>query len=312
MDNKTEYKAKMTLNQFIVLTKYIKSFDIVESVKSNTYFQNIKLSKNASPENVKKWIFNGWNTERILRVNDEFLNIEDNYFALQWSFPQAYYSIFMLTLSFMKLNGQNTSSHSGIMNKYSEYIISGKYPKSLSFYCLGTKKNPTYHNIKKNNVPNSYSIEFEPDSIESCKTQIRQFLKATRKILLVEKRKDKNIAKKFKTGKGKNRRNKKILSEKDWEIIAEKVKATNILHLLYRKRIKSNYQDIDSFTYEDLKADYIHKSLIGIVKKMNLVHEMYIYKMIGSHKYIDFYEEYKNGNDLNFLDKRIKLINNEI
>lgn len=310
MSDKIQYGAEMTFKQFIALTNYLKFHDFVAETKANYYFNRITTAKNVNPDKVKKWIFNGWNTERILRANDKYLEIGDNYFALQWSFPQAYYSVFMLTLAYMTLNGQNTTSHAGIMNKFSEYAVQGKYPKTISFHCKGTKKNPEFVHIKK--YPSSTSLELDHHSKESCETQICQFLNSTRQILLDEKRNNKNVAKTFTTGKGKNKKPKKKLSESEWQIIANKIKETNILHLLYRKRIKSNYREIDSFTYENLKADYIHKSLIGIVKNLNFVHEMYIYKMIGSDKYHDFYKEYTKEKELAFLDQRIKKINNEI
>lgn len=310
MGNSPAYGAEMTFKQFIALTNYLKFHDLVKETKSNYYFNKVTIAKNVNPDEVKKWIFNGWNTERILRANDKYLEIGDNYFALQWSFPQAYYSVFMLTLAYMTLNGQTTTSHSGIMDKFSEYAVQGKYPKTVSFHCKGTKKNPEFVNIKK--YPSSTTLELDHQSKESCETQICQFLNSTRQILLDEKKNDKNVAKSFTTGKGKNKKQKRNLSESEWQIVANKIKETNILHLLYRKRIKSNYREIDSFTYENLKADYIHKSLIGIVKNLNFVHEMYIYKMIGSDKYLEFYQEYTKGKELDFLDRRIEKINNEI
>lgn len=305
-----QYGAEMTFKQFIALTNYLKFHDLVEETKSNNYFNKVTTAKNVNPDEVKKWIFNGWNTERILRANDKYLEIGDNYFALQWSFPQAYYSVFMLTLAYMTLNGQTTTSHAGIMDKFSEYAVKGKYPKTLSFHCKGTKKNPEFVHIKK--YPSATTLELNSQSKESCETQICQFLNSTRQILLDEKRNDKNVAKSFTTGKGKDKKQKKNLSEGEWRIVANKIKETNILHLLYRKRIKSNYREINSFTYENLKADYIHKSLIGIVKNLNFVHEMYIYKMVGSAKYLEFYQEYTKGKELDFLNRRIEEINNEI
>jgi len=238
----------------------------------------------------------------MLRATDELLKIEDNYFALQWSFPQAYYSVYMLTMAYMTLNGQNTNTHSGIMDKFSEFAISGKYPEAISFYCKGTKKNPEFVNIKKH--PSQSSLSLNHDSKESCETQICQFLNATRQILLEEKRKDKHVASLFTTGNGANMKNKKSLSENEWKIVASKIKETNVLHLLYRKRIKSNYRDIDSFNNEYIRADYIHKSLIGIVKNLNFIHEMYICKMIGIDMFDSFYREYSKGNDITFLLKR--------
>ena len=45
---------------------------------------------------------------------------------------------------------------------------------------------------------------------------------------------------------------------------------------------------------------------------MNFIHEMYIHKMIGSETYLKFYTEYTKGKQMDFLDRRIEKINNEI
>jgi uncharacterized protein (UPF0332 family) len=310
MVSENQYKAEMTFRQFVALTNYIKFHDLEDQIIKNSYFQKVSVAKNINPGIVKKWIFNGWNTERMLRATDEYVKIEDNSFALQWSFPQAYYSVFMLTLAYMTLNGQNTNTHSGIMDKFSEFATSGKYPQAISFCCKGTKKIPEYVNIKKH--PSNSSLSFNHDSKESCETQICQFLNTTRQILLDEKRHDKNIASLFTTGKGANKKTKKRLSESDWTIIAGKIKETNLLHLLYRKRIKSNYRDIDTFNNEFIKATNIHKSLIDIVKNMNYIHEMYICKMIGIEMFDSFYKEYSRGNEINFLKTRKDFIFNSL
>lgn len=309
--NEVQYASEMTFKQFIALTNYLKFHNPIEEVLENKYFQKLKLAKGANPKEIKKWIFNAWNTERILRESDSFLSVKENYFALQWSFPQAYYSVFLLTLAFQKLNDSaSDTSHNGVMTKFGRFVSENKYPKMISFYAEGTIKNSVFKNIAKH--PSNSSLSLDHTSKESCETQICQFLNGTRKDLLKEKRNEKNIAKLFTTGTGKKKKLKTNLNEKDWQCVSDKISKTTLLNLLYRKRIKSNYQSIDSFIYDNYNADYIHRSLIGIVNKINLINEAYIYKTIGSSTYINFFEEYKNGNDIQFLEKRMGILTNNI
>jgi hypothetical protein len=49
-----------------------------------------------------------------------------------------------------------------------------------------------------------------------------------------------------------------------------------------------------------------------IVKKLNFVHEMYIFKIILPNKYLKFHKKYIKGNNLDFLEERVEKINNEI
>lgn len=302
----TAKSAEMTYKQFLALSLYLKKFDHLNEIKQVRYFQNTSACKNPDFEKAKNLIFNGWNTERILRKTSEILSNDENYFALQWSFPQAYYSVYCLTLAFLRLNGQTVSAkHAKVASKFGEFIESGKYPKYISFHQKGTMSNPQYFNITR--YPSKNPLFLDHKSIESCQTQICQFLNATRNKLLTEKRTEMKSS--FKTKKGLI---KKSLHENDWEQISKTTGNTNILHLLYRKRIKSNYEDIDTFNNEEINAKHIHDCLISITEQLNLLHECYIYKMIGSDKYIDLYFKYKKGKNIIFLDKRIELITNNI
>jgi len=64
-------------------------------------------------DEVRKWATNGWNTERILRLTADLLPSDQLENALQWAFPQAYYSVFALTLALYKTTGQTETSHAG-------------------------------------------------------------------------------------------------------------------------------------------------------------------------------------------------------
>ena len=103
-----KYVAAMTFQQFIALSVYLKKFDTIKEVLATPYFFRLKPATGFDLELVRKWMVNGRNTERILYANTDIINVQENYFALQWSFPQAYYSAFMLALAFMHGNGQHT------------------------------------------------------------------------------------------------------------------------------------------------------------------------------------------------------------
>jgi hypothetical protein len=56
---------------------------------------------------------------------------------------------------------------------------------------------------------------------------------------------------------------------------------TALLSLLYRKRIKANYQDIDTFLHSELQPEPLYKHLLGIVGGVNFVHEVFIARALG-------------------------------
>jgi hypothetical protein len=57
------------------------------------------------------------------------------------------------------------------------------------------------------------------------------------------------------------------------------------MDLLYRKRIKANYQDIDTFSSIHFKGHEVLSNLGIIVNRLNLINEAYIAKAIGIGKY---------------------------
>jgi hypothetical protein len=75
---------------------------------------------------------------------------------------------------------------------------------------------------------------------------------------------------------------------------------TTIIDLLYRKRIKANYQDIDTFSCTHFKGIEVLSNLMTIVGKINLINECFISKAIGIK---DFHE---------ILKKHLRNVNNEI
>lgn len=299
------FNVEMTLNQFLSINNYVNNFDTISEILDTKHFQNfhLKKRKGVNVDEIKKWIFNGWNTERVLRVSNQLFENQDNHFILQWSFPQSYYSVYQLTLSFIYLIKQTKTSHQSIMDRFGELVKYNWYPKSISFYSEGTKKNLIFENIS--NKKNSNSIDFNPNSLESCERQIQQFLKSTREIILKEKGNEK-------IKKSKNSEIKKRLNEKEWNEISKSIGNTTILHLLYRKRIKSNYKDINTFISGENQSKKIHESLINIVNKLNFINECYIYKTIGSKKFLEFYEEFIKQEKIPFLEERVQIIKDRI
>jgi hypothetical protein len=110
----------------------------------------------------------------------------------------------------------------------------------MSFYAIGTKKEFSAVGVSPANDETSLELDVhDPASVDK---QIAQFLRGTRRLSLDEHREKVKI--KNLVGLPKKR-----LSEGDWEGIAERVGATSLLSLLYRKRIQANYRDIDSLAF---------------------------------------------------------------
>jgi len=291
-ENDLWFKAEMTHRQFAAISQKLKNSEIENEIINLDYFnQRIKKAKNIKLEEVEKWLINCWNTESVLNQNKTIIVDTGESFAMQWAFPQAYYSVYGSLLAHYKALGYTQESHTAVIKHFSLLVEQKKIPECISFYCTGSKRNLTYVNISKPGKINS--IEFDPENIDTIENQICQFLKATREINLIDKSKDL----KFKNKNGQSRKN---LNSEMWQNVSLSIGHTTIIDLLYRKRIKANYQDIDTFSCTHFKGIEVLSNLMTIVGKINLINECFISKAIGIK---DFHE---------ILKKHLRNVNNEI
>jgi len=153
-------------------------------------------------------------------------------------------------------------------------VIAGRYPDAIGF-ALSGRLSPTYSGLSCTTLPTT--LTFASHDAGTVDGQIAQFLNATRKID-VENRKAAATDVRTKLGK-----RKKSFSAADWERVAASVGPTALLSLLYRKRIKANYRDIDTFLHPDLDAEALYSHLLQIVSSVNFIHEALIAKALGVH-----------------------------
>ena len=274
------FKAKMTQIQFTSLAKRLNKPALLREMASLRNFTEFEKSPTCVMSEVKKWLINGWNTEYLLRINALKLEEDALRNSLQWAFPQAYYSVFTICLAFFKVAGFTELSHNAVMSKVGKLMAEAKYPLSISFLANGGKER-IYLNITKNDLPSTIHFNDTPEVIDS---QICQFLNSTREMELEEKKQ------KFKlTTKGGKR--KTHYSEADWEAVSKSIGFTSVINLLYRKRIKSNYRDIETYLCEELDPDIVYRDLIRITSSINLVHEAFIVNALGELEFSSFYKK---------------------
>ena len=82
---------------------------------------------------------------------------------------------------------------------------------------------------------------------------------------------------------------------------------TTLLHLLYRKRIKSNYKDIDTFLSEIIDSEQICDDLSAIVWRVNSVLEYYISGYIGVKTLENERKSFDLHSEMDWLSERMEL-----
>jgi uncharacterized protein (UPF0332 family) len=292
------FAAKMTDRQFRAISQHIKNANTLNELIEKKRIVKPRKSVSCNESELKKWLINAWNTEYILSYNSTILE-NANGAALQWTFPQAYYAVFASTLAFFQVSGFTESSHSAVKHKFAKLALKDTYPSSINFTADGTKKNMAFYGLKPHDREVS-SIHFNHNNPKSCDRQIQQFLKSTREIDLDKRKKD-NLNLRTKSGSIR-----KSYKEKHWKTVSSKVGPTGLLCLLYRKRIKSNYREIDTFTASSLNPIPIFNALTEIVKEIAQVNESYIAAAIGIDDYLKISDKYLDNNGFEILEQRIK------
>jgi hypothetical protein len=286
------FRAEMTHRQFASLSYKLLNADIENEIINLDFFLfRLKKAKNLNLDEVEKWLKNSWNTENVLIQNKSIIENTGQSFAMQWAFPQAYYSTFGSLLAHYKALGYTQESHTNVIKNFSVLVEQKKLPESICFYCSGGKNNIDFFNITK---PNDYSsMDFDLSNQMTIDNQICQFLKATREIKL----EDKAIKMNLKNKPGEKRKN---LNFAKWQQVSEALGHTTIMDLLYRKRIKANYEDIETFSSIQFKGLDVLTNLSSVVSRINLVNETYVAKAIGIENYQIM------------LDRHLKNVNNTI
>lgn len=276
-------RARMNRNQWDALSTRMKRQDALRQLYILPHYGKFKTSKTSGFLKIKQLLNNGWATEALLVQNFESLTGDALKSSLVWAFPQAYYSVFSVTLAYFNLAGfTEGKTHASLIKKFGDEVSLAHYPEIISFLaCDGLERQRTFKNCQKVLQPST--LHLDANDSDSVDTTIANFLNATRKSDL----QDRLSRQKAKT---KLDRPKKRFSEVEYSNASKNLGFTSILSLLYRKRIKSNYGNIDSLLSPELDADKIFPSLITVVDCLHAVHEAYVCRAIGKSIYSEMLE----------------------
>ncbi len=265
------FAARMTALQLEALACRLAPDRLKQELTVLITSRPISPARNCSPAEVTRWLQNGWSTEHILTLNARHLSADGLGHSLHWAFPQAYYSVYAVMLAYFKAVGFTETTHASTIKKFGLEVLARHYPPSLS--CLATGgSTQLYHGLACTALPTS--LHFIPADPATVDGQIAQFLRATRRIDLNERKTGHKLTTKRGTRK-------KAFSQTDWSHVARALGATSIMSLLYRKRIKANYRDIDSFLHPALDAPVAYNNILRIVQALNISHEVYIARALG-------------------------------
>lgn len=264
----------MTLIQWRSLAARVEPSTVLSQLPNVSRFQRVKTSKGFDVTQMRSYLRNGWATETLLHNSRTAFDGVALNNSLVWAYPQTYYAVFSVALAYFHTVGFTEGrTHAGLIRKFGDEVVQGHYPVSVSCYANGgLKKNHVFtHCAKDSSV---IGLNFDPSCVRSRDSRIASMLSATREIDL----KDRLSKSKHKTKSG---RPKRRFSDEDFAKASMSEGVTSILSYLYRKRIKSNYEDVDSILSQHLNASEVYDCLLLILRSFNLIHEGYIIQCIG-------------------------------
>lgn len=254
----------------LIKVKYQAKF--ITSMASVT--QDIKPNTSLSIDYIKRFLFLGWNTECLVKINDAIPDVELLRVNNQWKPIQVYYSIYSLCeAAYYSITTQKLESHTKCLKAMSEYLSRKPFnPWSYTFtgYLGNAKKLRT---IVPNNfntgivIPNSLKRnDITDEEVLAC------CLQAEHRNRIKDYKKSKNGTLKYMYNPG----------------------HTSILHFLYRLRIKSTYKNVGIFLAKapDKKIVNFSKNLTLVCTYTNVLFETIIARRIGKKQMLEVMEEF--------------------
>jgi hypothetical protein len=283
--NKT-VKATVFYNHFKAIRQHIESFKDRNDLRLVNFYNDLRrTSDNAESGKSFNYLLNSWSTEKTLLFPIHVDASEYLRYSLQWSFPQAYYSVYLNMAAFRETRGSQSNNHQSGIRAFGTSINHGHYPEAISFRAVGLYKNFRFHGLSE--FPGhfkGFNSSEEVSNLSDAQTQIASFLNSTRKggakenLEKLKKRNDEGF-------QSENGEFLKRLSKKHWDKIYKTIPATSLMNLLYRLRIIANYHNVEAFVNADLDFKAFHENLIFIVDYLNFVHEAYFVKVVGNSRY---------------------------
>jgi uncharacterized protein (UPF0332 family) len=270
--NDVDWAARTRTQQFAALRAALDKDKVIAELKDLEYLNQLKGKAGCDKQDVARWLHNGWSTERLLWMNYDQLEGDALTQAVHWAFPQAYYSTYACLQAFLTATCSPIENHRSTVKDFGNNIEKEKYPDSVSFMAFGERYNIKYKNTE--NYHPSSSIFMRLENEKEIHSVICSFLKSTRKKHLEKQRENMDFTKRD----GSKKVN---LSKEERCGVSESLGNTTIMSLLWRMRIRANYDDISTFLSDEIESSRVLLSLYHLSCIMNFIHECFISAVMG-------------------------------
>lgn len=249
---------------------------LCQSVAKTKTFTSIQGGKCSEPHKVEKLLRNAWFTELQLSIasaNHDFI-----VYSNHWAPVQVYYSAYLLLRAFLIASGQGVrGGHSTTLKAIATQIEHRNelFPAPWGILCDGNpynKDETNYIGVPKGVVPEKVSALSKQHNVDFLDSYA-MFLRTTRKRLIDRRCDD------WKRDNHRGRMDSKVKSS----YIAS-LQPTSIFDAMYRLRLRSNYEDADSFLLTldmDKEALTLNQAMQKLTWYTSFLMELLITKYIG-------------------------------
>jgi hypothetical protein len=274
--------AQVFLNHFFAINYHITHSADKYCLNKVPFFRNMQVNDEADTERIKRLLCNAWSTEYAMRSTAQLGNEEYLRYALHWTFPQAYYSVFLAMQAWMQVLGIRSRTYSTLHKEFGNLVAAGAYPEAMGFYAGGHYENFYIYRLKPAQLKRDGLLP--PAQGAEAEAELAQFLTTTRRIQAwgIRNAMQANPATALLSRQGKALRK---FSRRDWEKVTPCLGNTTIMDMMGRLRLSSGHKEINRFVMAEIEFTLFHQSLTEIVSYLNFVHESYIAKAMGIGRY---------------------------
>lgn len=294
MDNELILDIEGGNNRFLTYYHYLCSLHrliearstpdvIISTVTHSSSYAKIQRRKEFDSSKVAEFLRNSWFTEEQINISVS----NNNSFSNHWTPIQLYYCSYLQIRALnMVKNPDSKDDHRGAMKFIANYIGSNSdvFPFPWNVLCVGDCKNPEYKNMK--DIVTEISTLTKPWNSD-LPSSLAKFLKTTRRRVhekIIEERKNTNKIKRLSAVE----KQKLLLGMGD----------TSLFDCFYRLRIRSNYEDADSFIASismTSETNEMGSAIKTIAFRTMLMLELLILRHIGKNVYEKIIEDYKKS-----------------
>lgn len=292
LENDETYRFRTYLNYLVALDIFLKTHfrdnpatfrDIVQSRS----FRRIQGGRCRDLENVRRTLRSAWLSE--IQLSLPVRQPELVAYANHWAPVQLYYSVFLAIRAFFHASGQVVAqNHSTTLRTLTGEIESRPelFPHPWRSTCIGDSE---LNNLTYNNLPEGITVKPVSSLLAGERVEFWDsyglFLKTTR---------SREIERTIRDWKKAN--NRKRIRRKERERLVEGLSPTSIFHCFYRLRIRSNYDDAESFlvSLENTdEADRFHSALRRGAYYTLLVLELIISEYVGRNCFSEWVDDFR-------------------